>query len=415
MDYPTTQNDEEEIPKSFAKLTQIPSTFGGYYFWQKANYFIIHEHIRQINQPTDELGLKKAVGTLMTLPFPNRRPLWEILVYSNYLGTTTVGRGTTCGTILFIRIHRAVADSHGLLSIFNRMLVADSAHATLQVKSIQVTGQDVQPKESEKDPSPVPISAFSTQLIFEKVTNLVYFPFHFYLFAKEIIKTPEGLMNSSTGESSNNDMSYSDWANLSEISIWKACATQAPKLSRSTIELTLLLEGLTSRGRRHKCLNIPDEKGVPTGKCLTSVLIPYPHVPQQDNQILSNNVNFICVKCPCLVNTDTQAGGNKGIFLKQINDNLHQPFEKNQHLVKFSLKLLALLPRHMLRYILMACPWGAGYLTYEQFHMELSHNQAEDLKVFGQHVVSQVVPLVSLQWTHTGEFITPNKVILQIN
>lgn len=36
----------------------------------------------------DEEGLKKFAGTLLTLPFPNKRPPWEILVFPNYSWTS---------------------------------------------------------------------------------------------------------------------------------------------------------------------------------------------------------------------------------------------------------------------------------------------------------------------------------------
>jgi NRPS condensation-like uncharacterized protein len=90
------------------KLTQVPRSFGGFHFWQNANYFLVHEHIREIETPTNDDMLKKFVATVMKLPFPNKRPLWEILVFSNYNSNSSA---------LVFRVHQAVTDEAGLLSV----------------------------------------------------------------------------------------------------------------------------------------------------------------------------------------------------------------------------------------------------------------------------------------------------------
>ncbi len=195
-----------------------------------------------------------------------------------------------------------------------------------------------------------------------------------------------------------------------KILIWKTCATTAPKLSRSAVELSLFLEGLTSRGRRHKCLNVPEEKGVPTqqGKCQTSVLTPIQQVPHSKEggscDLLTNGKYLSFVKCPCIASSVVQTG-NKGSFLRGLHGKLENPRANQPKIVNIYMKMLCLLPRHGLRYLLMNCKWGAGYLTYEQFQMEIPRGQTDDQRVFGQYIVSQVVPLMGLQWTHTGKIL----------
>jgi len=44
----------------------------------------------------------------MTLPFPNKRPLWEILVFPSY--------NTNCSAVV-IRIHQAVTGPEGLVDL----------------------------------------------------------------------------------------------------------------------------------------------------------------------------------------------------------------------------------------------------------------------------------------------------------
>jgi len=89
-------------------MSRVPRSFGGYYFWQKANYFLIHEHIREIEAPTSEETLKKFLSTVLQLPFPNKRPLWEMLVFSHYEGEKSA---------LVLRLHQVVADPTEAMNI----------------------------------------------------------------------------------------------------------------------------------------------------------------------------------------------------------------------------------------------------------------------------------------------------------
>lgn len=422
-----SDTDESLSPKPFAKLTQIPSTFCGYYYWQKANYFLIHEHIRQINQPTDELGLKKAVGTLMTLPFPNRRPLWEILVYPNYLGTTTVGRGTTCGSALFIRIHRSVTDSQGLMNILRHMMLMpmnDKSKADIQTVQISVVPDDSKTNNAAASSSvqnETTNGGVRQQQISwsETFTSLVFLPLRTFQFAQKVIQVPEGIAKSEGKLSAGQewDSANASWTLLPDMMVRKVCSSQTPPLARSTVEMSIFLEGMTCRSR-HKCLSVPEEKGVPAHqqKCRTCVLISVPHPSSQDQstceeELLTNRRSFVTVKCPCIASLQSS---NKTDVLKSIQNQLHHHYQPtlgenddrdHYQIVKIYLRFLSLLPRHVLRYLLLSRRWGAGYFILEQFEMELPVDDKTEFKLFDQRQICQIVPLVSLQWTHTRKCI----------
>lgn len=80
-------------------------------YWETHEDFDIHNHVfeMELPEPKDEETFKRFIGTLMSRPLDERRPLWEIYLLQD--------AGPTDGNAIAVRINHSVGDGFALLYV----------------------------------------------------------------------------------------------------------------------------------------------------------------------------------------------------------------------------------------------------------------------------------------------------------
>ncbi|MBG6224671.1 WS/DGAT/MGAT family acyltransferase [Arthrobacter sp. CAN_A2] len=84
----------------------------------------LDQHIRLVDAVAGRAGLERLCGELMGVPLPQHRPLWELLLVP---GAGAVGVG------MVLRVHHALADGLGAVSIVQQLFDPDDGAATRTV------------------------------------------------------------------------------------------------------------------------------------------------------------------------------------------------------------------------------------------------------------------------------------------
>ena len=96
---------------SFSRFTKRPVLKSGQYFWEDDPYFDIDNHVKKVALPgaADKNILQYYLADLVSVPFDDSKPLWQILFVENYKG----------GNAVILRVHHCYADGLALISVFN--------------------------------------------------------------------------------------------------------------------------------------------------------------------------------------------------------------------------------------------------------------------------------------------------------
>lgn len=96
---------------SFSRFLARPVLKSGQYFWENDPYFDIDNHVKKVALPgaADKKILQYYLADLVSVPFDESKPLWQILFIENYKG----------GNAVILRVHHCYADGLALISVFN--------------------------------------------------------------------------------------------------------------------------------------------------------------------------------------------------------------------------------------------------------------------------------------------------------
>jgi len=80
-------------------------------YWEPAEGFDVHNHVYDLAlpEPADEAAFQRFVGTLMSRPLDESRPLWEMYLLDN--------AGPDGGNAVVVRIDHSIGDGFALLSV----------------------------------------------------------------------------------------------------------------------------------------------------------------------------------------------------------------------------------------------------------------------------------------------------------
>lgn len=96
---------------AFSRFLARPVLKSGQYFWEDDPYFDIDNHVKKVALPgaADKKILQYYLADLVSVPFDESKPLWQILFIENYKG----------GNAVILRVHHCYADGLALISVFN--------------------------------------------------------------------------------------------------------------------------------------------------------------------------------------------------------------------------------------------------------------------------------------------------------
>jgi len=118
MDFSDFKNTIINRFLSFSRFLKRPVMSSGKYYWENDPYFEIDNHVKKVALPgaADKKILQYYLADLVSVPFDESKPLWQILFVENYKG----------GNAVILRVHHCYADGLALISVFNSITDASS-------------------------------------------------------------------------------------------------------------------------------------------------------------------------------------------------------------------------------------------------------------------------------------------------
>jgi len=375
----------------FEKLLQIPITFGGYYFWSKANYFLIHEHIRLVEQPMTSTQLKKFAGTVMNLPFPNKRPLWEILVFPNYISDADEkdNEDSCVQSVVVLRVHHAVADSWALMNLLHCMLTGRQTENS--VGGIGALTEN---------------HSFSSFPITKKINFVLKLPLRVIKFYIDLHSHEDWF----TTKHLESEEGFVSWTRIPHDTIRKIGNTAS--LGESSLSLTLFSGAfgkyISELQRNCPTLNKDgsdskrDEAPEIVRVCLP---LTWMSISCKDNKSTNwktaTNAKFPLRKT---------LYGNNGPNITSISTTVSASINSGlPQLISLYIYLLGLFPRHFLRYIMTWNNLGTNLIFQENPSFPTVSEMKEDQILLWGHKVEEIIPIFGFQWRQTALTVTTLK------
>jgi len=118
MDFSDFRNTIINRFLSFPRFMTRPVLKSGQYFWENDPFFDIDNHVKKVALAgaADKKILQYFLADLVSVPFDESKPLWQILFVENYKG----------GNAVILRVHHSYADGLALISVFNSITDASS-------------------------------------------------------------------------------------------------------------------------------------------------------------------------------------------------------------------------------------------------------------------------------------------------
>ena len=118
----------------YRQLRQTWTQFCGFVFWKWDRKFRLSQHVRlydytepelALPSPCTEDDLRRATGSLITVPYAENKSPWELLLIPDYQYVDVQGQRFS-GSVLTLRIHHSLADGFSVFQLLKQLFHAQT-------------------------------------------------------------------------------------------------------------------------------------------------------------------------------------------------------------------------------------------------------------------------------------------------